>query len=300
MKCTWWVLVGALLISMGGTAQSEDDPNPAKNDQKPVKEVVELAKDVQNPVSDLLRIGVINTNWFGGGRNNYDFNTFDVQGIWAKKFGKWGIINRLNVPLIYLPSNAPAAPSGDSGSTFGLGDIQYTGFLVRDESKRILKAIGGIGPTILFNSSSDDRLGTGKWGIGPSLAVISKPGPWVSGLLVTNLWSFAGDSDRADLNLFILRPFVNYNLPNGWYLTTTPLITANWEATERDKWSVPIGGGLGKVALRAGKQPLNFRLQAFYFVEKADFAPDWTLNFEFQILFPQYDAEPSSDTDSTE
>ncbi len=122
----------------------------------------------------------------------------------------------------------------------------------------------------------------------------------MTGLLITNLWSFAGDADRADLNFLVLRPFVNYNVWNGWYLTTTPLITANWNATERNKWSVPIGGGVGKVALRVGKQPLNFRLQAFYFVEKADLAPDWTLNFEFQILFPQYDIEPSSETDSTD
>jgi hypothetical protein len=287
-------------MSMVGTAQSEDEQKSAKDTQKPVKDVVELAKDVQNPVSDLLRFGLLNTNWFGSGPNNYDFNVFDLQAIWAKRLGKWAVINRLNIPLIYLPSSAPSAPSGDAGSTFGLGDIQYTAFLARDESQRIFKGIGGIGPTILFNSSTDDRIGTGKWGIGPSAAVISKPGRWVTGLLVTNIWSFAGDSDRQDLNLFFLRPFVNYNVWNGWYLTTTPLITANWEATERNKWSVPIGGGVGKVALRVGKQPLNFRLQAFYFVEKADFAPDWTLNFEFQILFPQYDIEPSSDSDSTD
>lgn len=122
----------------------------------------------------------------------------------------------------------------------------------------------------------------------------------MSGLLVTNLWSFAGDADRVDVNLFLLRPFLNYNGWNGWFLTSTPLIKANWKATNRNKWTVPIGGGVGKVALRIEKQALNFRLQAFYFVEKADLAPDWTLNFEFQILFPQYDIEPSSDTDSTE
>lgn len=300
MKWNRWTVVGLLLISMVGTGQTEDRQEPAKNNQKPVKDVVELAKDVQNPVSDLLRIGLLNTNWFGAGRNNYDFNTFDIQAIWAKKLGNWAVINRLNIPLIYLPSSAPTVPSGDSGSTFGLGDIQYTAFLARDESKRLFKSIGGIGPTFLFNSSTDDRIGTGKWGIGPSAAVISKPGRWLTGLLVTNIWSFAGDSDRQDLNLFFLRPFVNYNMEKGWYLTTTPLVTANWEATERNKWSVPIGGGVGKVALRGGKQPLNFRLQAFYFLEKADLAPDWTLNFEFQILFPQYDVGPSSDTDTTE
>jgi len=287
MKWAKWLFVGFLSISIVSMVQAKEE------------EIEKLAKDVQNPVSDLLRIGLLNTNTFGAGRNNYDFNVFDLQGIWAKKFGKWGIVNRLNIPLVYLPSSAPAAASGDSGSSFGLGDIQYTAFLARDESKRFFKLIGGIGPTFLFNSATDDRMGTGKWSIGPTLALVSKPGRWVNGLLVTNLWSFAGDADRADVNLLVLRPFINYNVWNGWYLTSTPLITANWETTNRNRWTVPIGGGVGKVALRIEKKPINFRLQAFYFVEKADLAPDWTLNFEFQILFPQYDSEQDSETDST-
>lgn len=304
MKWRKWLFVGFLWITLLGAAEPEN-PKEAARAAKPAKpakpeKIEKLAADVQNPVSDLLRFGLLNTNTFGAGRNNYDFSVFDLQTIWAKKFGNWGVVNRLNVPLIYLPSNAPAAPSGDSGSTFGLGDIQYTAFIARDEPKRLFKPIGGIGPTFLFDSATDDRLGIGKWGIGPSLAIVIKPDRWVNGVLVTNLWSFAGDDQRPDLNLFLLRPFVNYNVWKGWYLTSTPLITANWEATERDKWSVPIGGGVGKVALRVQKQPLNFRLQAFYFVEKADLAPDWTLSFEFQILFPQYDIEPRPEPDSTE
>jgi hypothetical protein len=61
--------------------------------------------------------------------------------------------------------------------------------------------------------------------------------------LVLNLWSFAGDEDRANVNAMTFQPFLNYNLPKGWYLTSSPLITANWEADNR--WTVPIGGGCG-------------------------------------------------------
>jgi hypothetical protein len=31
---------------------------------------------------------------------------------------------------------------------------------------------------------------------------------------------------------------------------------------------------------------MNMRLQAFYFVEKADQAPDWMLQLQVQLLFP--------------
>jgi len=49
----------------------------------------------------------------------------------------------------------------------------------------------------------------------------------VTGVLINNLWSFAGNEDRPNVNAMTLQPFFNYNLPEGWYLTTSPLITAN-------------------------------------------------------------------------
>ena len=39
------------------------------------------------------------------------------------------------------------------------------------------------------------------------------PGHWVVGMLVRQLWSFAGDGDRQDVNQTLIQPFVNYNLP---------------------------------------------------------------------------------------
>ena len=64
-------------------------------------------------------------------------------------------------------------------------------------------------------------------------------GPWVFGALVQQLWSFAGDGDRQDVNQMLIQPFVNYNLPDGWYVVTAPIITADWEADSDDRWTVP-------------------------------------------------------------
>jgi len=35
--------------------------------------------------------------------------------------------------------------------------------------------------------------------------------------------------------------FINYNLENGWYLTSTPVITANWEASGGTSGRCPSG-----------------------------------------------------------
>jgi len=129
--------------------------------------------------------------------------------------------------------------------------IGDTRFLARDESKRLFKLIGGLGPTFILNTATDDRLGLGKWSVGPTLAVISRPEPWVVGAVVRNLWSFAGDTRRRKVNLFLVQPLLNYNFRNGWYLTSTPGIIANWKAEDkRNRWTVPIGGGVGKVMFR--------------------------------------------------
>ena len=247
-------------------------------------EKTELAKQVQNPLSDLVRAGFQNNTSFGAGRNNFTFNTFNIQVDTTKRFGDWVLLNRLAIPLVYIPASGIMQ---ESGSSFGLGDIEYTGFIARDESKRFFRFMGGIGPTIQFNSATEDRLGTGKWSAGPTLGIAGAPGPWVFGVVFRNLWSFGGDPQRPPIDVFLAQPFVNYNFPNGWYLTSTPPLVANWEADSRDRWSLPIGGGLGKVLFRQEKRPLNVQVQGFYFVEKPDLAPDWMLRFQVQVLFPQ-------------
>ncbi|MDH5429799.1 MAG: neuromedin U [Nitrospirota bacterium] len=248
------------------------------------QEITKLAEQAQNPISDLVRLGVVNRTLFGAGANNHLFNTFNLQASTTKRFGDWALLNRLVVPLRYLPASAI---EDKNGSLTGLGDIEYTGFFARDESKRRFKLIGGVGPTFVLNSATDDRLGSGKWSVGPTLAIVSIPNPWVVGAIAGNLWSFAGDHQRLKVNMFLVQPFLNYNFANGWYLTSTPPITANWEAKDkRNRWTVPIGGGAGKVMFRGEKRPININLQGFYFLEKPDRAPDWTLQLQFQILFP--------------
>ena len=83
----------------------------------------------------------------------------------------------------------------------------------------------------------------------------------------------------------LLQPFVNYNLPEGWYLVTSPVIAANWTAESSQRWSVPVGGGIGKIFRIAG-QPMNASLQAFDYAERPTAGPNWALRFQIQLLFP--------------
>ena len=116
----------------------------------------------------------------------------------------------------------------------------------------------------------------------------AKPLHITAGFLLNNLWSFAGDDDRADVNAMTLQPFVNYNLDKGWYLVSAPLITANWEADGDNRWTVPIGGGFGRI-FEIGHQPINAQLTAYYnAVKPDDTGADWQLRAEWTFLFPKH------------
>ncbi|HZX42229.1 MAG TPA: hypothetical protein VFE93_10355 [Myxococcaceae bacterium] len=59
------------------------------------------------------------------------------------------------------------------------------------------------------------------------------------------------------MSQMLIQPFINYNLDDGWYLTSSPIIIADWKA-DTDKWSVPLGGGVGKI-LWIGQAPITPR-----------------------------------------
>ena len=98
---------------------------------------------------------------------------------------------------------------------------------------------------------TDDRLGPDEWGAGFSALALSMPGNWVVGALASNVWG------EDDVNLLAIQYFVNYNMSGGWYLTTSPLITANWDADSNgDRWTIPVGGGFGRVFFSVASQSI--------------------------------------------
>jgi hypothetical protein len=189
----------------------------------------------------------------------------------------WNVITRTIVPVVHQPWLAP-----DYGDTWGMGDIQFTAFLSPAKPGGL---IWGVGPIVQFPSGTDNSTTAGKWAAGPSAVALRMDGYWVYGALVNYLSSFAGQEDRGAVSQWLIQPFVNYNLPDGWYLSASPIITADMMAESSQQWTVPVGGGVGKI-VRIGKLPLNPQLQGFYNVEHPDAGPEWSIQFQVQILLP--------------
>jgi hypothetical protein len=81
-----------------------------------------------------------------------------------------------------------------------------------------------------------------------------------------------------------LNAFVFYNFKHGWYVLSTPIITADWTAERSKRWTVPVGGGTGKL-FKIGKQPLNLRAEFFNDVRTTTGGPDWQMQVQLQFLF---------------
>ena len=269
----WLVWVAASVIFAQNTADGDGIIEPGEDAEE------ELAKAAQNPVADLISLPLQNNTNFNFGPREKTQNILNIQPVWPFSLSEeWNLITRTIVPVI----SQPALFRGDDREN-GLGDTTFTAFFSPAEPG---KWIWGAGPVLLLPTATDDKLGTDKWGAGPSAVVLTSDGPWLYGALFSQLWSFAGDNDRDDVNQSLVQPFVNYNLPDGWYLVSSPIITANWEADSSDTWTVPVGGGFGKI-FRIGRQPVNAQMQAFYNVETPDNGADWQLRLQWQFLFPK-------------
>ncbi len=238
----------------------------------------ELAKAAQNPLAKMISVPLQNNFNFGVGPNDATQWILNVQPIIPITLSEdWNLITRTIIPIINQPSPAPGVPSA-----FGLGDINPSFFFSPAKSGKL---IWGVGPTFTFPTATDSLLGSGEWSAGPAAVALTMQGHWVIGALANQQWSYAGWGDQ-DVSAVLIQPFINYNLPHGWYLNSVPIMTANWEANSDDRWTVPIGGGVGKIQ-RIGRLPVNFQLGAYWNVVKPDNGPDWQLRFQVQFMLPK-------------
>lgn len=251
------------------------DPTVAQDD---------LAAKTQNPIASMISVPFENTFDFGAPNGNAW--VMNVQPVIPVTVGDWNLVSRIIAPIADAPGGVslPGNPNPvGSGRVFGLGDINYSLFVSPADPGPV---IWGVGPSLNFPTATDSRLGSGKFSIGPTVVLLTQPKPWSIGVLMRQLWSVAGQDDRADVSQFMIQPFANYNLDNGWYLYSDPAITADWEASSSQRWTVPLGGGVGRI-FTVGNQPMNVRGGAFYNVEKPSTAPDWYAKFTVQFLFPK-------------
>lgn len=282
LRTTTMMLAGLALLSpqviFAAAGIGTELVKAAHNDES-----AKLAALAQNPIAAAISVPLqYNYNMGYGPNHDTDGVIFNVQPVIPFKLGdNWNLITRTIIPVVDLPVNA----AGDKDN--GIGDISLS--LFASPSKKSGKWIWGAGIISTFDTASHDTLGTGKTLLGPAFIALSFDGPWVYGALLNNQWDVGGDGDRDDVNTMLFNPFLNYNIPNakGWYLSFSPNITANWESdSDRNKWVVPLGGGVGKV-FKIGTQACNAKLSYYNNIQTPVGGADDSLQLQFAFLFPK-------------
>ncbi len=273
---------------------SEAQAAPAHKTPAPVAaadDTAALAKATQNPVASLISVPLQNNSNFAVGPYNRTQDVFNIQPVIPAPLNEhWMLITRVIQPIVWQP-----APAAVTGGQFGFGDMNPTFFLSPADPGKL---IWGVGPAMIFPTATSTALGQGKLSFGPSVVALTQPGHWTLGVLINNVWSVAGSTHRPAVNQMLLQYFINYNMKKGWYLTSSPIVTANWnskgsgeaadgnDTTGGSVWTVPFGGGAGRI-MRLGYQPVNIAVNFYGNAVHPPGGSSWGMRLQIALLYPK-------------
>jgi len=264
----------------GQTKPAAAEPAPAEAESEAARTAA-LAKAAQNPVADMISFPLQNNTNFGVGPNQRVQDVLNFQPVIPLHLNaKWNLITRTILPVVWQPNS----PQPNGQGWYGIGDLNPSLFFSPAKSGKL---IWGVGPAIVLPTATAPELGQGKVSAGPGVVALTTPGHWVIGALANNVWSFAGTGSRPPVNQFLLQYFVNYNMKGGWYVTTAPIITADWRASSGNQLTLPFGGGFGRI-MKIGFQPVNMQLQFFGNAKYPTGSSSWGMRFQIAFLYPKF------------
>jgi hypothetical protein len=243
----------------------------------------DLRKMARNPFADVIKLPFVPDIYFGVGpyhRTGVDLQVQPLIPIQVSK--EWLLVPRIVATAVtYVPSSTP-----EGGGRLGLGDTVATFFFTR---AHVGGLIWGVGPALLIPTATNTVLGSGRWGLGPSLAVLSMPEWGSAGILFQSIWSLPGTHKRGPVNQMQLQPMFSYNLAHGWYLTTSPTISADWTQVLGERWLVPVGGGAGRT-FKLGRQPVDVNVTVYRNVIRPSslLSPKWQLSAQITLLIANH------------
>lgn len=245
------------------------------------KSADDVAKELANPAGSLtsLNFNFQYTEFTGDLPNSDDQSSTSMifQPVLPFPVGDKGrrVIFRPALTVLFdQPLFSPAKMDFDDADTSLADtgfDLVYAGTTMTDQKNGYLWGVGLAGT---LPTATDDDLGGEQWRFGPELfgGIIREWG--LVGALVSNQWDVGGSNDDA-FSSTTAQYFYAYGLGGGWQISSSPIISYDWQADSDDALTLPLGVGLAKTTM-IGDQPWKVQFQVQKYVVQPDsFGPDW-------------------------
>jgi hypothetical protein len=125
-------------------------------------------------------------------------------------------------------------------SANGVGDLNVRArYQARVGQMTVIAGVESVLPV-----ASDDLLGSGKWQLNPTLAVVQPlAGTAFLAGVVKSINSVAGDDARPDLSQLQLRALLGYSSPQGWWVLADPQYWIDRDGGDRNEFVVEFEYG---------------------------------------------------------
>jgi hypothetical protein len=118
----------------------------------------------------------------------------------------------------------------------------------------------GAGPSFIFSTASNWRLGQNKWQLGPAGVLGYLGGKWIAGVF-PQLWFSVGGPGSQTVSQMNIQYFFQYFPDSGWGIGTSPNMLVNWYANKSgNEITFPIGMQISKV-VKIGPLPAKLAVQ---------------------------------------
>jgi len=215
----------------------------------------------------------------------------DTLGLEFTSSWGWGNYNATNIAYIEVAdyeTGIPGLPAGNPepatvGDT-GINDL-LTAFLFSKKGGHHGPHHFGWGFSAQLPTGSGETLSSGKWSLGPAVEYEYIGDRLFVAIVALQIWSVAGDEERKDVNMLMIKPMITYDLNEKWKAVYMPNgISAYWNKPSGQQWYVPLGGGIQR-QFNIGSKASAFSVQYFHNVVHPDGGAEDDLRLMFEINF---------------
>lgn len=265
--------IGALLITVITLVLFFDGPAVSQYTDPTEYEYAQA----NNPLANFTAFNI--HNYYIGELTESDENANQAWLRYAQPFsvGNTNWIMRASLPI----NSFPTPP--DQETETGLGDLNLFAAYLIDIGNPAISF--GVGPQLTMPTASEDTLGSEKWSAGLVNVLFNASSPkFQYGYLLSWQHSFAGEDERADVNLGAFQPFGIFQLGGGTYLRSTGIWVYNFET---DSYTVPVGLGIGQVFKRWGTIFNLFIEPQYSIADSGAGLPKWQIFVGLNMQFPR-------------